>query len=89
MSNDKKRLTSCIGLYLKGILLALLGRSQYRKELDKVKTELTKALEKVQLLKEEYDQMLTEYGKSKRLVKRLERQVESLKAQHGLKREQK
>ncbi|MBO4499163.1 MAG: hypothetical protein J5732_02790 [Bacteroidaceae bacterium] len=89
MSNDKKKLTSCIGHYLIGILLALLGRNPYRKELDRAKTELAKAMENVQSLKEEYDQMLTEFGKSKRLVTRLERQVESLKAQHGLKREQK
>lgn len=72
MSNEKKKSTSCIRLYLKGVLLALLGRNPYREELDKAKAELAKAIGDVQSLKNKYAQLHAQFRASERLVTRLQ-----------------
>lgn len=82
MSNDNKKSASCVRLYLKGVLLALLGRNPYREELDKAKAELAKAIEDVQLLKEKYAQLNTAFDKSRSLAARLE--IQTSKVVNGL-----
>lgn len=72
MSNEKKKSASCIRLYLKGVLLALLGRNPCREELDKAKAELAKAIGDVQLLKDKYTQLHAQFRASERLVARLQ-----------------
>ncbi len=72
MSNEKKKSASCIRLYLKGVLLALLGRNPYREELDKAKAELAKAIGDVQSLKDKYTQLHAQFRASERLVARLQ-----------------
>lgn len=72
MSNEKKKSASCIRLYLKGVLLALIGRNPYREELDKAKAELAKAIGDVQSLKDKYTQLHAQFRASERLVARLQ-----------------
>ena len=79
MCNYQEKLKSRIKRYLQNLLLALLGRDPYRKEIEATNSKLAKAMEDVHSLKEMYAEALATWEKSARLVAEYEQQVKDLK----------
>lgn len=65
--------------YIRNLLIALLGRNPYQKELDELKAKYEKAGGNVRTLREMYCEVVERWNKSDKEVKQLQKLTENLR----------